>query len=234
MNYEEIKISNYTTNDFYAKEDRRSEPKDYFKLINRELQKENWASLTDVGCATGDFLDYMIRQNGDKSKWVGVDNYPRLMDIAKKRISKCDFYEADVYTGKNLDLIPKSDVVCMSGVLYLFNEFEGAFDNLFSLVNEGGMAYVFSTFNTCDSRVDHIWSHGAKHGHYMEFSMQEISRYLDEKGLRHEYVPFQISTEIPVNDDPIRTYTIRLADGTLGVKNGINVWHNFYLLKIYL
>lgn len=223
---------NEQENAFYANEDRREEPKEYFQLINDILKDENWFSLCDVGCATGDFLWYMRKVYGASRKMVGVDNYDVLRNIAQKRLSDCQFYKGDIWTGEGLPN-EKYDIVCMSGVLYLFDRFERVIDNLLKITNTSGVLLIFGQFNSHSCHTDVHFKLNDREGRIVVYSIEEISKWLIERDYSFEFIPFKMKSKImEKKDDPIRSYTIALADQTNGLINGLDLWIEQYLLKI--
>lgn len=54
------------------------------------------ASLLDVGCGTGDLIDFLAPQK--LSQYVGIDIYRASLDIAKKNHPKATFIEGDLLT----------------------------------------------------------------------------------------------------------------------------------------
>lgn len=226
---------NKNINSFYLEEDRRREPKEYFKLIYEIMQnKQVWSSVCDVGCATGEFLEYIRECLDEKEvKLVGIDNFDDLLDEAKRRLPDCEFIKGDIYTNSGINEKMKYDVVTMSGVLSLFDDFERPFQNLIDITRKGGMVLVFSTYNANGCRVDVKYSMRGTEGRCVTFSKEEIGEWLENKGYNFEFIPFKLGVSIPKNEeDPHRSYTIPLADGTNGVINGLDIWHDFYLLKI--
>ena len=133
---------NEQENAFYASEDRRNNPKEYFQLINSVLNEVKWDSLCDVGCATGDFLWYIQKQNGISKRLVGIDPFDKLRNIAESRLSNCKFYKGDIWSGEGIPE-EKYDIVCMSGVLYLFDDFKLPIENLMKITKTGGTIIIF-------------------------------------------------------------------------------------------
>ena len=101
------------------------------------------------------------------------------------------------------------------------------------MTKAGGMVLVFSTYNENGCRVETKYSMKGNSGRIMTFSKDEIAEWLDEKGYSYEFIPFYLKAAIKKNTkNALRSYTVTLADGTNGVINGLDIWHNFYLLKI--
>lgn len=221
---------------FYATEDRRNDPKENFKMISHILKGENggdWNSLCDIGCASGDFLYYIREQHGKEKTLVGVDSFDELLHVAKNRVPDCSFLKGDILSGEGLPT-ERFDIVCMLGVLSLFDDFRLPFENLLKLAAPGGNVLVFSPFNSHGCRVEHRYSvKGGESERWMVFSQEEIGAWLQEKGYRYEFIPFHLTINLdPDPNNPLRSYTVALADGSNGIVDGIGLWHEQYLLKI--
>ena len=67
----------------------------------------------------------------------------------------------------------------------------------------------------------------------MIYSQQELGQWLEEQGYTYEFIPFRLSINLDRSkDNPLRSYTVALADGTNGIVNGLGIWFEQYLLKI--
>lgn len=227
---------NEREHEFYAAEDRRVDPKEYFKLINEVLKtgQKSWKTLCDIGCASGDFLYYMQTQNRDEDKeFVGIDNFDKLLRVAKKRVPGCEFLKGDIWSGEGMPQGRSFDVVCMLGVLSLFDDFKYPFRNLINLTHPGGSVLVFSAFNSHGCHVEHKYTIRGESGRLIVYSQEEIGQWLEEQGYTYEFIPFQLTVQLnPNKDNPLRTYTVALMDGTNGIINNAGMWFEQYLLKI--
>lgn len=160
---------------FYATEDRRNDPKENFIMISHVLEAidkggGNWNSLCDIGCASGDFLYYIREQYGKGKTLIGIDSFEELLRVAKERVPGCKFLKGDILSGDGLPA-EKFDVVCMLGVLSLFDDFRRPFENLLKLTVPGGCILVFSPFNSNGCRIEHRYSiRGEDPGRLMIYS----------------------------------------------------------------
>ena len=215
---------NEQENAFYASEDRRNNPKEYFQLINSVLNEVKWDSLCDVGCATGDFLWYIQKQNGISKRLVGIDPFDKLRNIAESRLSNCKFYKGDIWSGEGIPE-EKYDIVCMSGVLYLFDDFKRPIENLMKITKTGGTIIIFGQFNSHDCHTDVHFKLKDREGKIVVYSINEISEWLIAKHFCYKFIPFKIKSIIEEKkDDPIRSYTVPLKDMTNGLISGLDLW----------
>lgn len=225
---------NEQENIFYAEEDRRNNPKEYFQVMSSLIGKQKWQSLCDIGCATGDFLHYIRLQHGKEKRLAGVDNFDKLRDIAASRLPDCKFYKGDIWTKEGLPE-EKFDVVCMAGVLCLFEDFRRPLRNLMDMVNEKGIIMIFSPFNSHDCHTEVYYKQKGQEGRLVLYSLEEIGKWIENENKEYSYrfIPFRIGTTIEEQkENPIRSYTVALADGTNGLINGIDMWLEQYLLVI--
>lgn len=236
MKRNDEQLQNRETNYFYANEDRRNNVKDYFKMIVGEIKNDfpeaKQKTCLDIGCATGDFL-WFAQKEIRNTYFCGMDTFKDLLDIAEKRLPNCTFQLGNIFSGEGILFQKSYDMIVMSGVLYLFNNFETPFKNIIDMLSVQGKAYIFSIFNANNCQVEVSYIKDNQHGKIHIYSMQQIEEWCRENSLMCEFIPFYLSTEIEPSADPLRSYTVPLANGNLGIINGLDIWHRFYLLKIY-
>src|ERR1700730_17479330 len=100
---------------FYIAEDRRQQPKEYFKFLVQQAAARLVSPsvrVLDVGCAAGDFL-YYLRSLYPEASLTGIDVSPEFIAKAKENMPAADFLIADIYSGANLPA-NRFDVVFMS------------------------------------------------------------------------------------------------------------------------
>ena len=222
-------------NSFYLAEDRRQQPKEYFKFLLQQTVTR-LASPTvrvlDIGCATGDFL-YYVRSLYPKAELTGIDVSPEFTDKAKESVPDASFCVADIYSGTNLPA-NRFDVVFMSGVIYLFPEFEPWLRNIVSLT--AGSAYIFGVFNPDDLDVRATVQRSTDKTSatpWNVISRKSIGAFLDSIGMRYRFIDWEMPIPIPKShEDPLRSWTIPTADGHLLVVNGMQIIHRFSVLQV--
>lgn len=227
---------------FYLNEDRRNDTKENFQLIYHYIEKykSNWKRLCDVGCATGDFLWY-VKTIADEQKMrnielTGIDTYEELLRTAGERIPEGRFVKGDIYSMKGIDSAEKYDVVCMTGVLVMLDDFQTPIENLITITNRGGKVFVFSIFNEnkCSLEVNYVIDQRER-GKMVIASKQEVENWLRVKGYEYEFIPFKMKGKIQQRkDQPLRSFTVPLEDGTNGLMNGLGIWHDLQLLIIHV
>jgi trans-aconitate methyltransferase len=223
---------------FYLNENRKNKPKEQFKfLYNKSIKskKNKNLKICDIGCATGDFLYYL--SNSDKNmELFGIDVRKDLLLKAKKEVKNCNFILGDISNSKTLPKM-QFDIVYMTGVLSIFDNYEKILKNFLKLIKTGGHGYIFGLFNTYDidaiikirkSRNKDEWESG-----WNLFSKYSISKFLKEKNINHKFFDWNIDIDIPKHkDDPLRSWTFKDEKKSRLTINGIQLLHTFSLLEI--
>lgn len=233
-----------THDSFYLKEDRKREPKEYFKFIvsvaRDHLLRLERPAILDIGCATGDFLHY-LRTLFPDSDLTGLDVMPALLARARQEVPDCRFVEANICDKRSL---PDAtyDAVFMSGVHSIFDDVHPWLENVVSLVDRSrnGKAFIFGIFNPEDVDVlvkaryanpgaDTSWQAG-----WNCFSRTTIEQALGEMNVQScSFRDWTIGIDIARHEgDPLRSWTFQYLDGTRGIVNGTMVLHRFALLEI--
>lgn len=237
-------MQNKTDNYFYKKEDRKDEPKDYFKLIATDILDSidmSKKELLDIGCASGDFIYYLeqlLQKKGIRNtRLYGIDIYDELLEIAKSKNPKAKFIQKDIMDLGNIN--KKWDVVTLMGVTYLYEDIIGMIDNVLNVVDDQGILYIFERFNNYGFDIsvkykelrnnkDDIRREGIIHIH----AIDKIKKYYEQLGWQISVIPFNIKVDIKQRDeDAYRTWTIDLANGKKGIISGLNIWNEYFALK---
>ena len=225
-----------THDKLYLKEDRKNEPKEYFKFINsivKEQVSRKDIKVVDVGCATGDFV-YYLKQQYPNIDITGIDVDDELLARARKEVPQANFVQGDISAGGDFG---KYDLVFMNGVHSIFENLDWLGNLLKMRRNEKSCIYVFGLFNP--ENLDVIikarpsgstckWETG-----WNVFSMQTVSSYLTENKLKSEYRKFEIGLDITKDlNDPFRSWTEPIGNGKRMIISGLQLRHTFYLLEI--
>lgn len=222
-------------NRFYLAEDRRLEPKEYFKFLVEQaagrLSKPP-VRVLDIGCAAGELL-YYLRSIYPHASLTGTDVTPQLLAKARQAVPDAEFVLSDIYSGANLPTEP-FDVVFMSGVNYLFAQYEPWIRNLLPLTRHS--AYVFGIFNPDDldvrATVQRSGDPTSATGWNL-ISRKSISLFLDSLRVAHRFIEWELPLAIPrSHDDPIRSWSIETRDGRFLAINGMQIVHRFAALHI--
>jgi len=226
----------------YLSEDRKNQPKEYFKFIvsktDEHFKKYSHPKILDIGCATGDFLFYLCSLYPEAS-FMGMDVMEELLERAKTEVSGSEFVKSNICDLKTLPR-QKYDAVFMNGVHSIFDDIDSWLGNAISLVGNNGKLFIFGIFNPENvdvlvkarySNQDHDapWQSG-----WNCFSIKTFENYLEKKNIKsHCFHDFNISIDIPRHEsDPFRSWTFLYDDNSRGIINGTMILHKFMLLEI--
>jgi SAM-dependent methyltransferase len=209
---------------FYLTEKRRSEPKESFKFLGRLAlyTVPNAASILDVGCATGEFLEYVATLY-PKASLNGLDIRPEFIEKTRSLLPSMAFSVGDIESGKGLPA-SKFDLVFMSGFNQYFSDFRPWLRNICALTQ--GAAYVFGVFNPEDLDV-YTTVHRCEGGDPVQWNIishKSISAFLDREQVRHRFIDWSIPIPNPrLHADPMRSWTVSTDEGFLIVSGMQNV-----------
>lgn len=227
----------------YLHEDRYENPKEVFKVIHQRVRSRQvlrpGVRVGDFGCAGGEFLYYLHRQE-PAANYCGYDVVPALLDKARTRVGGCAFKEGSVLDRQLLG--PGSlDLTFMIGVHEIFDDFVPALSNLLHWTRPGGTVYLFGGFNPYPVDV-YIKYHALSdldpqhlEPGWNQFSKASFSSYLDRTlgSGRHRFIPFELPFDLaPRADDPVRTWTFSDGRGRRLLRNGLGLLINLELLEI--
>lgn len=229
---------------FYLDENRYNEPKEMFKFIaaNAFDQDEKSSDLLvcDFGCAAGEFL-YYLRGILPNASLEGVDVMPSLLEKAAKFVPSAKLQEGSVLD-HNCKIDNQYDKSFLIGVHSIFDEFETCFSNLVKWTKPGGSVYIVGMFNPfpVDVLIKYKESKNYESDVYESgwnvFSQQSVSDFLSKnnKVKSFSFKKFDITIDLPRQDDPIRSWTIRDYNDKRFIINGLCLLQPHYLLEIKL
>jgi len=230
-NNRSIRAYSTTNYDYFRDYDRIK-----FKLTHMESSLKKASSLLDIGCAKGELI-YLMKEKFPHIKYTGLEYNQELIEIAQKEsfLNTVNFVNGDA---RDFNLNQSFDIVLMSGVLSIFDDFSTVIQNMLNHISSNGVCYIFGMFNPKDMDViirfrnnynnSVNWESG-----FNNFSLKTIKKYIFSLDFQLEVFPFKISTVLKPADNPIRSYTLSTTDNELIITNGIGIITNFYLLKIY-
>jgi SAM-dependent methyltransferase len=225
-----------THDKFYLNEDRKLKPKEYFKFVLDNLPYSlNNKRVLDIGCATGDFLHYLL-ESFPEALLFGLDVDKELIDRAKKEVpSVQEYYELDI--SSEFSDIGEFDVVFMLAVYAIWDDVSVWIDPILKLMEKSSEArgFVFGSWNP--HGLD-VFVRIKKHDEekielgWNQISKETVGAYLDSKGYKHKFHDFSIGIELEKQDDPLRSWTEKMENGEFLVVNGSQIVHKFALLEI--
>lgn len=224
-----------THDKFYLNENRKENPKEYFKFISaiaRDVVVRPSAEIAEVGCATGDFA-YYLRTVYPSIRLSAFDIDEELLERARQEVSGVTF---DLINIAQQSLNKRYDAVFMNGVHSIFDDL-GWLDNLLASVKPGGSLFVFGLFNPEDldvmikSRAS--CTSGAWETGWNVFSRKTVANAVTAAGGQVQFHDFKIEIDLPkVSQDPLRSWTEQLATGERLIRNGLQLVNTLSLMEV--
>lgn len=219
----------YLNQNFYQK------PKqihtDLLKIIEKEkLLKNNNLKFCDFGCADGQFLNLISKKTNFSI--TGVDVHSKLLNKAKKNIDDLKIVEGSVLN-KNLFRKNSFDLITMTGVLSIFDNFIQPLNNLIKWTRPGGLLIITSVFNDSDIDVFINYRNSSKKkfinknkSDWNIFSKKSLSFFLKRKKKikNFEFKDFKLKVDIKKNENfPHKMWTIKKENKENICVNGLSL-----------
>ncbi len=228
---------NYKRTEIYR--EKRQDTKYMFIWLCDKVEKINYKKecILDVGCASGDFLEYFSKRF-PRTTCTGLEFDKTLVEIGNKR-SKENYFiiEGDANRMPQIENMSQ-DIVFMTGTHSIFEDFKSSFIELIRILKPGGVALITGFFNDHDLDAKIYWRYpenkkGNWHPGYNLFSKKSVSNFLNSTKDIHDYnfEKFHLPFKLEKQDDPVRSWSEEDKDGNLYLRNGIMPL-NFQLLTI--
>ncbi len=190
----------------------------------------------DIGCAKGDFLFALAREMPD-TRFTGIEVTPDLIERAKQRSTTIrnapSFVCADMFSYSPVEPF---GLITASGVMGTVEDFRQPLSQWLQWLAPGGKLFIFGRFNSADIDVCIKFRNNYNHSDWQTgmnaYSIKTVGRYLEDAGYAYEFSRFQFDGELPVSEDPVRTYTVKTAEDQVLVVNGANLIAEHYFLTI--
>ncbi len=219
-----------THDEFYLSVDPLAPPKDSFvqvgDLIGDWLKgNSKVASIVDIGCATGAFLNYLSNRVPEP-KISGCEYLQPLIEAGRRNYPSIKITQASIFDRDKIE--PSSvDVITILGVISIFDDIEPLVKNLAHWIRPGGMILIHGMFNPFDVDVFVKYRASEEHGvgplqaGWNIISQKTISEMFLRSGARNlNFHEFRISLDL-IQDahDPLRSWTEKLEDGSRQIIN---------------
>ena len=86
-----------------------------YKLIKKDIHD---CVIVDAGCGFGEFYNFVLDKKQKPKKYIGIDCYDQMVDIAKTRFLNVEFFVLDVLN----DELPQADYYIASGSLNILSK----------------------------------------------------------------------------------------------------------------
>jgi SAM-dependent methyltransferase len=233
--------------DTYTTQDHHAFVKENFKRLAEILQDRirsgelpEYARVLDVGCATGALIAYLATMFPSFS-FVGIDISDELIEIAREKVPNATF---EVGSGLSLGTSHSRayDLVLSVGVIGIFDyeEAQESLNKLIDCARPNGLVYVFHQFNEfdVDVQVKHRrcefgpardgWGAG-----WNIYSYRTIGHWLSGgRATAHRFIDFEMPISLQPQENPVRTWTIDMADGRRRLTNGLKLLVDLRFLEI--
>ena len=221
----------------YLKEPERLKihAKEVIKIITDKIDSKSSGEGLDIGCASGSLIKNLSLQL-TKYNFTGFDISKDLIEYANKfnKNTKSNFFVDDV---NSISFDKKFNLICASGVLSIFQEFESPLKKWLSWLSDDGLLLIFGRFNSRDIDTKILFKNNTQNeakweGGLSAFSVHTISKFLKKLGYKYEFKKFDLPIDIKEDvNNPIRTFTKELKNGEKLVMDGANiVAERFFLI----
>lgn len=236
-----------THDDFYLKDQRKQNTKEYFKFLLKILRKNKitqrkGVKIIDIGCATGELI-YYLKNRFKNADFYGLDVHPKLIKFAKKDpdLKDVNFSVGNIINPPRKNHLNKYDVVLFIAVHSIWDDIDIWFSKLKKYGKKGSSIYIFGLFNSnpIDTFVK-IRRSSSKNKNlepgWNLISINTYKNYFKKKGVKnYKFHPWEIKINLPINKkDLMRSYTQKLSNNKYQLTSGIGLIHTLRLLEIKL
>lgn len=227
----------YQGQDTYISQDHHSFVKENFRMLGNFIEEKvrlgqlpKNAHVLDIGCATGALIAYLSARF-PKFCFRGLDPAEELLVIAKEKLPNIDF---DTGSAERLCEIyqEKFDLLLCFGVIGILDDISAktVFEQMISICKSPGCIYVFSQFNEFD--IDVMVKHrNSKEAHFGAewavgwniYSIKTIELWLENKVKGIKFINFDMPLRLPMQPNPVRSWTIDVGGGKLQLTNGLKL-----------
>lgn len=211
---------------------------DTIKLIQSENTDLSTQRIVDIGCATGEFPNY-LQETFPSCKVVGIEFLQDLYEIAKKRYPNVTFQIGDICNSNTLEK-QSVDIITVMGVISIFDELDIVVSNLCNWVKAGGKIYLHSIFNPFPIDVFVKYRHAASSKNkdleagWNIISQETITNLFMGLGAKScNFHKFTIQEDILRNEvDPVRSWTEKMEDGSRQIVNGLHLRQPQFIMEV--
>ncbi len=227
-----------TQTDVYLNEPERltHKSKQFIEIIVNKADQNLSGHLLDIGCGSGSLIKSLSTKL-KRYNFTGFDVSEDLMTIAKKlnENTSSNFLVGDF---NSIEFDKKFNIICASGVLSIFQEFEAPLKKWLSWLTDDGFLFICGRFNSRDVDTQILFKNNFKDSNKWEgglsaFSVKSVSNFLIKLGYKCEFKKFNLPIDIKEDtNNPLRTFTKELKNGDKLVMDGANIVAEYFFLTI--
>ena len=222
---------------FYKKEKRFSNPKLSFIELFKILKVKPNDSILDVGSANGELL-YNLKKNYRNNKLSGFEILPSLIKVAKKNIPKSiNIHKVDIT--KKIKINEKFDVIIISGVLSIFDDYKKPLGSLIKILKPNGRIFIFNHFNKYNIDVFIKYRTRSQNADILQngwniHSIKGLEEFFKVHGKKTKVFKFKPKKGFKgKSNDPVRSWTFKNKKNENLTTNGLSILLDKYWLKFY-
>ena len=221
---------------FYEKEKGYLNPKMSFLELFKILKVKPNESILDVGSANGALL-YNLKKKYRNNKLSGFEILPSLIKVAKKNLPKCiNLYRVDIT--KKIKIKEKFDIIIISGVISIFDDYKKPLKNLINILKPNGKIFIFNLFNRYNIDV-FIKYRTSQNPNILQsgwniHSIKSLEEFFKAYGKKIKVYKFKPKKGFKgKSNDPVRSWTFKNKKNENLITNGLSILQEKYWLKFY-
>jgi trans-aconitate methyltransferase len=210
--------------------------KELLSIIADNIDPKSFGEGLDIGCASGSLIRNLSPMLPSYN-FTGFDISKDLIEHANKHKEdkSSNFFVGDF---NSIDFDKKFNLICASGVLSIFQEFEPPLKKWLSWLSNDGLMFIFGRLNSRNEETHILFRNNTQskaewEGGLSAFSVYTISHFLKQLGYICEFKKFNLPIEIKEDaNNPIRTFTKEIKTGEKLVMDGANIVAEHFFLVI--
>ena len=222
---------------FYKNERRFKKPKLSFIELFKILKTKPNESILDIGCANGELL-YNLNKEYKQNKLYGFELLPSLIKVAKKNLPKSiSIHKIDI--NNKINIRKKFDVIIISGVISIFDNYEKPLKNILKILNKNGKIFIFNHFNRFNIDVYIKYRTRSKNTNILQsgwniHSISGLKNFFKQHNKKLKIYKFKPSKSFKgKTNDPLRSWTFKSKNNENFITNGLSILQDQYWLKFY-
>lgn len=211
---------------------RLKKPKDDFltcyNILKKKIKLKN-KNIYDIGCANGEFLDFLIKKI-PQNNFYGIDSNKNFLNVGKKNniLKDVQFIRKNLFYLKKEEI---SDITICMGVSHSLKNFYKLLNKLIDLTKKKGLILVDGFFNKYDiDTITYFKDFSQKkirwQNDFNQFSKKNIINFLKKKSVKFEFYDAKLKSNITKNHikKPHHfVWTERINNKNKIVTNGTNI-----------